>query len=441
MIHDDDDEVSGVFEARTAPQLVHDEPGRVVAGRYEIVERIGAGGMGQVVRVRHLRLGKSFALKLMRAEASGHAEARELFVREAQLASVLSHDNIVSIVDFGDDPDWGLFIVMEYLEGETLLQRLGEGGPLPVPVVCDVAAQLVAALRHIHAHDVVHGDLKSENVLCLSDEEPGRRRWNVKLLDFGMAQLASATAGRDARIGGTPEYLAPERIVGGPLAASVDIYALGVILYEMLVGAVPFSGDDPRAVLHRQLDEQPEPIEARRGESVDPSLLAVVGRALEKKPEDRYQTVSELADDLRAFMHGVGLHGRASTRAPTEPETRAGAAAAAFDALGIPAVGLRNDGTIVIANTAFARLVRRDEDIEVEGLNLRDTPIARLHPGIYHDLRLVAIKGKLVRRRVTFTRASGKQITMRLLMTPASGACGDCLLAMYALPPAKAAGA
>ena len=439
----DDDEVLGVFDAALpveSPQP--DEHLQVIDGRYQIVSRIGEGGMGQVLHVRHRWLGKSFALKLMQADFCAQPEAVEIFQREARLASCLSHPNIVSIVDFGNDPDWGLFIVMELLDGEMLSERLQLAGSLPIPVVCDVAAQLLAALRHIHAHDVVHGDLKTDNVLCAEPSPGDRRRWIVKLLDFGMAQLASTTAGRrDTRIAGTPEYLAPERIRGEPPTPALDLYAFGVILYEMVTGSVPFSGDDPAAIFQQHFDAVPPPMESRRGEAVDPQLQSIVDRALAKQTSDRYSSASEVVADLDRLMANIGLRHRVSRRAGTEPgQSRADAAAAAFEAVSLPAVGLRADATIVITNRAFRRLLRCDDPGELEGTSAIDTHLGRLHIGLRDDLRLVAMEGKMVRRRLLIKQTGGGEAMMRMVMTPASG-CGDCMLVLHALPHNKPAAA
>ncbi len=432
----DDDEISGVFDVGLPLEPpAPDENAQIIDGRYQIVSRIGEGGMGQVLHVRHRWLDKSYALKLMQADFSAEPESVAIFQREARLASCLSHPNIVSIVDFGNDPDWGLFIVMELLAGDMLSERLRLEGALPIPVVCDVAAQLLAALRHIHAHSVIHGDLKADNVLCAEQAAGDRRRWVVKVLDFGMAQLTSVAAGkRDVRIAGTPEYLAPERIRGEPATTALDLYAFGVILYEMLAGSVPFTADDPAEILQQHLDLPPPAIEPRRGEAVDPQLVAIVNRALAKKAADRYASAPEISADLDRFMANIGLRHRSSRRAATEPgQSRADAAAAAFEALGLPAVGLRADGTIVITNRAFRRLLRCEDPAELEGTSAVDTQLGRLHTGLRDDLRLVAMEGKLVRRRLRITQTGGDETIMRLVMSPAS-TCGDCMLVLHTMP-------
>lgn len=438
MYEDDDDEaLSGVFDPPVIVRApVPETPAQVIAGRYEIVERIGAGAMGQVLHVRHLRLGKSFALKLMTAEFSLEPVAREIFNREARLASGLSHPNIVSIVDFGEDPDWGLFIVMELVLGDSLTARI-DGKALPVAVVCNVISQLVDALHHSHAHDVVHADLKADNILCIQPSPGDQREWGIKLLDFGMAHLASATGGQRERVAGTPEYIAPERVTGSPPSVAADLYSVGIIMYEMLTGTVPFSDDDPHRILERQLTEPPQPIAARRGDEVPPELLAIVDRALAKAPADRYRDMVSLGGDLHALMEGMGLRRRAVRRTGTEPgETRADAAAAAFDGLGVPAAGLRADGTIVVANDAFLRLLRRERRDSTEGENILDTPLEQVHPELREDLRLVSINGKMVRRRLRLLAGGNREVVMRLIMTPSRGSGGDCLLLLHPLPAA-----
>ncbi len=427
-----EDEPSGVFSPATTDVIPAEERAQTIAGRYRIEERIGSGGMGQVLRVSHRRLGKAFALKLMQAELSIDPESRAIFHREARLASSLTHPNIVSIVDFGEDPDWGLFLVMEYLEGDSLADRIDNQGKLPILVVCDVAVQLAEALHCSHSKQVVHADLKADNVLLVEDPNYQRRRWNVKLLDFGMAHLATAAGGRDDQIAGTPEYLAPERITGGKPQPSVDIYALGIVLYEMLTGAVPFSGSDPRHVLHRHLKEPLPPVADRRGEPLDEKLVAIVEGCLRKDPAERYPSMRAVSDDLRAYMHDLGLRRRTAGFRAVSELGRSEVAECALDALPLPVAGLRANGTIVVANPSFARLVRR-ELAEVEGLSILETAIANVHPDLRDDLRLVAMDGNIVRRTILIRKSDGQDSAMRLQMTPSQGDAGDCMLVLHPL--------
>jgi tRNA A-37 threonylcarbamoyl transferase component Bud32 len=428
----DDEEPSGVFDvpADTAV-LTPEERARVVAGRYEIIERIGSGGMGQVLRVRHRRLGKAYALKLMHAELSTDPQAEQLFQREARLASHLSHPNIVETIDFGNDPDWGWFIVMEYVVGEPLSQRIERHGMLPITAACEVAAQLADALAHSHDKQVVHADLKSDNVLCLTPDESGDNPWQVKLLDFGTAHIATAKGAAD-KIAGTPEYLAPERATGAPPQPASDIYALGIILYEMLCGTPPFVGGEPAEILHRQIAEAPKPAGACRGEVLDARLDAILDKALAKDPAQRYPSAAAMLDDLRAYLDVLGVRQRAGTLTPlvSRVDVRADAAAAAFDALRLPAAGLHRDGTIVIANAAFARLFASGDQTSLEGRSIHGTGLADINPELRDDLRLVALNGRVIRRILTIPRPD-KPIRARYILAPASGASGHCMLVLH----------
>jgi serine/threonine-protein kinase len=428
----DDEEPSGVFDLPVTDELSAEERARTVAGRYEIVEHIGAGGMGQVLRVRHRRLGKAFALKLMRAEHSLDKEVEAIFHREAQLASQLSHPNIVEMVDFGNDPDWGWFIVMEFLEGELLSKRIEQLGTLPVTAACEVLSQLAEALDHSHGKNVVHADLKSENVLCLTPADDEAHAWEVKLLDFGTAHVATAIAGAADEVTGTPEYMAPERITGGPPQPASDLYALGVIMYEMLTGAPPFTGATPTEIFQRHLTEAPQPAGARRGEVLDAKLDTIIDKLLAKDPQNRYASARDVLHDLRGYIDVLGVRQRSGLLPSlVASDSRAEAAAAAFDALGLPAAGLRRDGTIVVANPAFARLIRVEHGA-LEGQNIMSTSLAALDPDLHDDLRLVALNGRTIRRQLILTR-NDREVDVRLILVPASGSCGHCMLIVHSV--------
>src|SRR5690606_33357877 len=302
------------------------------------------------------------------------------------------------------------------------------------PVVCDVASQLASALHHSHGHGVVHGDLKPDNVLCVASPADERRRWSVKLLDYGMARPITTGAGPEARIAGTPEYMAPERATGAPAQPASDVYALGVMMYEMLTGAVPFSGGSPAEILERHVREPPPPMAAPGGEPIDPRVAALVARALEKDPAARLADMVELGGELRALMDQLGLARRQAGRRPaTAPgDRRDDAAADAFDALGVPAAGVRGDGVVVVANRKLCQLLRRSGPEEIEALSLLETPLGQASPDLREDLRLVAMTGTVVRRRLTLRSASGEH-TLRLVMTPASRRRRPCVIVLHPL--------
>jgi len=432
------DDVLDALEEDAGVELSDEQRKHIIAGRYEIVEELGAGGTGRVLAVRHHRLGKLFAMKLMQADFSLHPEAEQIFHREALLASQLEHPNIVEVVDFGHDADWGWFIVMEYIKGDKLSRHIERYRKLPIPVVCDVAAQLADALRHSHKRGVVHADVKSDNVLCIEHEgdDEDRRNWQVKLVDFGTAQFGTGHAASSVpatRVTGTPEYIAPERIVGGPSQPASDLYAIGIIMYEMLTGKPPFVGD-PASVLERHLTEKPEPAGARRGEVLDARLDAILDKALAKNPEERYASADELLDDLRGYMDALGLARRTGMVSPNvalRADERIEAAVGAFDALRLPVAGLRRDGTIVVANAAFARLLGADV-VGVVGKNVRTTFLQDLNDELYDDLRVVSLNGRILRRDLALQREE-RTSTLRYVLSPASGTCGHCVLVLYPL--------
>jgi serine/threonine-protein kinase len=227
--------------------------GQVVDGRYELLTLLSEGGMGRVFKVRHRQLDRLFALKLVHQSVMEADGAGERFLREARLASSLNHHNIVAVTDFGHDPAHGYFLVMELLEGETL-RALMDRQLLGYRVACDIVDQLAGVVRYIHTRGVLHLDLKPDNVFLARIEGEPRRRHFVKLIDFGLSWHKDAAA--ETRICGTPPYLAPERYRGDPPSVVCDVYSLGMMFYELVVGHCPFAGD-PLEMMRQQLDGLP----------------------------------------------------------------------------------------------------------------------------------------------------------------------------------------
>ncbi|HSN25997.1 MAG TPA: serine/threonine-protein kinase, partial [Kofleriaceae bacterium] len=215
-----------------------------VGGRYALDGRLGEGGMGQVYRAKHIQLGKAFALKIISPAFAGDHAARTRFNQEAKLASEISHPNIVSVVDYGEDAQYGAYMVMELVEGDSLVAA----GTLPMSTkrALDVLAQVADALEHIHKRGIIHGDVKADNIMlsaeASSNSAESRRRRVVRLLDFGLARRPEHGDGEEG-VSGSPHYLAPERAAGGPPSVASDIYALGVLGYLLLTGTLPFDGN------------------------------------------------------------------------------------------------------------------------------------------------------------------------------------------------------
>ena len=283
-----------------------DRLGQVVAGRYELESLLGAGGMGRVYRARHLELGEAVAVKFLLEEWTARPEMRARFRREAVVLARLRHPNIVSIIDYGEHQG-ELFLVMELLRGFPLDTLVMAGGlTLPVPRVVAVIDQVLQVLEAAHAMGVVHRDLKPENVMLL---DAGDRTDTVKVLDFGIAAFdAERTVEKLTQTGtvrGTPQYMSPEQCVGRNVGAPTDIYAVGTMLYELLVGEPPFTGHSVAEVLSQQMFNPP-PLFSERPppREVPPGVEALLLRALAKRPEQR-PTAAEFRDLLALCARGV----------------------------------------------------------------------------------------------------------------------------------------
>jgi serine/threonine protein kinase len=277
--------------------------GRVLGGRYRLLERLGQGGMGTVYRATHTLMDKPVALKILRAELATDAEAVARFHREARSASRLDHDHCIRVTDFGQSDDGLLFLVMELLDGHSL-SYVTRRGPVPAPRAAAIGVAIAEALAHAHDAGIIHRDLKPDNVFLA---RRAKNREMVKVLDFGLAKLASDSAlgpsiTRDGTVFGTPEYMAPEQAEGEKLDGRTDVYALGVILYQLVCGEVPFKSSNFVALLTKQVSEPPVSPRARREDlDIPPGLEMVILRCLEKNRDDRYATAAELADALEPF--------------------------------------------------------------------------------------------------------------------------------------------
>jgi len=290
------------------------EPGTVIAGRYRVLGFIGAGGMGTVYRAEHVHMRKTVALKLLHAEFLAVDEVVQRFEREAIAAGRIEHPNVVAASDFGKLEDGSFYLVLEYVDG-TSLRALLANGALPLARTLHVARQTALALGAAHAAGVVHRDLKPDNVMLVSEPGGGDR---VKVLDFGIARVAPPGQNRDTtkltRVGvvmGTIAYMSPEQAVGQAVDERADLYSLGVMLYEMSAGVVPFDAELPSQVLARQLVEKPPPLPP----STPPALAELVYDLMEKKPEDRPASAQVVLDRL------VPLTPTPSGRVP-EPKPR-----------------------------------------------------------------------------------------------------------------------
>ncbi|MBK9030960.1 MAG: protein kinase [Myxococcales bacterium] len=373
----------------------------VVAGRYILDGALGEGGMGRVYRAYHRKLGRAFALKVMAPTFREEERLRAQFMDEARLASSMTHPNIVSVTDYGDDVELGAFMVMELLEGAPLDPR----ARLPLIRACEYLRQIADALEHIHQRGVVHGDLKPENMMVVTETHDGRRRAVVKLLDFGLARRIGRSD-RDEPLSGTPPYLAPERITGGPATVAADVYALGAVAFELLTGAPPFTGE-LRQVFEAHLQQPPPTLADRRGEPVDERLEALVVRALAKRPTARHQRVSEFRYELQTAMAMLGLRQRRHT-----PGAGAQPLLDAFLQSAVPLAVISLDHKVTAANAAFCKMLAVPAE-QIEHLDLTTSTLGEAFPDLAEVLdQALAAPYPVERRAIVGTGRARVQVVL-----------------------------
>jgi eukaryotic-like serine/threonine-protein kinase len=279
--------------------------GRIIEGKYRIDAKLGAGGMGAVYSAHRLLIGDEVAVKILHPEHVSEPQASERFRREAQAAARLKHPNAVSIYDFGITSDGLVYLVMELVEGQSLRRIIKQQGPLTPSAAADVINQVCAALDEAHRQHIVHRDLKPDNIIV----HPTVTGLRVKVLDFGIAKLRDMVASNLTQTGsvmGTPHYMSPEQCLGEELDSRSDIYSLGIVLYEMLAGVVPFNSPTSTAVVVQHVNQTPPSLRTINL-SISQPVEAVVLHALAKKREERPQTATALAQEMNAAVHsGVG---------------------------------------------------------------------------------------------------------------------------------------
>ena len=282
-----------IFGARQDPYV-----GKVIKNRYKVIKKVGEGGMGTVYLAEQMSVGRKVALKLLQGNYATDDEFIGRFRREARLAASLNHRHIVTVYDFDQGDDETLFIAMEYLDGGKLSDVIRRDGPLSIGRAARLGLQIAEGLEAAHRAGVIHRDIKPDNIMVVGEE----RVETIKLMDFGIARLRDAGAAsrltRADVIMGTPAYMAPEQAEGAEVSEQTDIYALGIVLYEMLSGSVPFKASTPSAVLVKQIQEAPVALRKLRRE-IPASIERVVMQALEKKPQKRQRDMREVVQGLQ----------------------------------------------------------------------------------------------------------------------------------------------
>ena len=296
-------------------------------GRYRIVRKLGSGGMADVYLAEDEELGRRVAIKILNDRHANDEQFVERFRREAKNAAGLSHPNIVSIYDRGE-AEGTYYIAMEYLDGRSVKELVVARGPLPIGDAIAFTRQMLAALRFAHRKGVVHRDIKPHNVMADAD---GR----LKVTDFGIARAGASQMTEAGSIIGTAQYLSPEQARGAPVDQRSDLYSVGVVLYEMLTGSVPFTGESPVEIAMKHLSDAPRPPSVQRPD-VPPDLDMVVLRALAKSPDDRFQTAEEMDAELDRVARGGGVTAETADAATAVLSGMAAASATAPTAITPP---------------------------------------------------------------------------------------------------------
>lgn len=344
--------------------------GRVLSGRYRLVEVLGRGGMGAVYRAHHILMDKPVAVKVLRQELASDTEAVARFHREARSASRLDHDHIIRVTDFGQTDDGLLFLVMELLDGENLAQVLRRG-PLPWRRAATIGRDIALGLAHAHEQGVIHRDLKPENIVLVRRGKSARQM--VKVLDFGLAKLIHDVSGagspggdgaeddaarsltRTGAVFGTPEYMSPEQAEGRGLGPHTDLYALGVVAYQMVSGVLPFTAPTFLALIAKTVNEPPPPpTQQNPGIDLPPQLEALIMQCLAKEPVERPTSAEEIAESLDQILAAHPDDPKQSSELPVSGGLRAASAS------GAPSSGkATSDGAAELAGH-LAKTVQRN---------------------------------------------------------------------------------
>ena len=376
------------------------ECGDVIGGRFRIQRHLKTGGMGSVFEASHCRLDNRVCIKTIEEQSEMIVEAKRAFYREARFTSSLSHPNLIQVLDYDEDDIYGPFIVMELVEGKLLSDLVDSGYRFSVSEVCLIGAQIADALDYVHSQGVFHGDIKTSNIILQSDVDGYEK---VKLIDFGLAR--SQSIGDDDVIVGTPEYMAPELCLGEPISQSTDIYALGILLYELACGEPPFRGA-AKDILVSQINQPPPRPSTKSGRSIPMELEQWIVMMLSKEAGLRPKSSNEVRAMLKRLKNrSLGAHN----------DTNEDAALDAFYSTGCGRLVLDDEMTVIAANRAMGTLVQCDNR-EYIGLSFKDSPLSGLWEDSQTDVQN-ASKGQIVAKRIDVKFGDG-HVDMFLLLEP-----------------------
>ncbi len=411
------------FDAAIEEQQAAGEDSHVIGGRYRILEGVAMGGMGAVFKVRHLTLGKEFALKIIHQAMSDDSQMLKFFSREAQVLSKLDHPGIVRITDFGHDERFGAYLVMEYLVGETLHARLVRQGHLSAGPALTVALQIAEALHHMHSAEIIHCDIKPENIFLVKQPDGSRTRIHAKIIDFGLSKnMASGARLNVTEIGGTPIYAAPEQLQGLSPQPSMDIYAMGELLYHMLSGAPPFYGTTTE-ICSQKLTSAAPPLSDRMEDPVDEHLESLVMKTLDRQPDRRQTSMAQVVFEMRTVMDmlGVGAPRRGrkidTSNQPRPPTATFPETSVACERCPVPVFFADGSATLTSANPACARFLKTEAS-ELVGRTLSETRMGNVYPGIDEDVAAASARGTPSQRLVTYQGRDDQSTTLLVWLVP-----------------------
>jgi serine/threonine protein kinase len=390
---------------------------------YEILKRLGTGSMGVVYKARDIRLGRLVALKLLSPDLRFDPTAKERFREEARAASCIDHPNVCTVYEIDESAEGQLFIAMAYCEGETLQQQLRRG-LLQLPRVIDIITQTAAGLTKLHSHAIVHQDIKPANLLVA-------REGNVKIVDFGLAQLGGSGLARERAMMGTPAYMSPEQIRADGIDHRSDIWSVGVLLYEMLTGQLPFQGQYYQEIIYSILSEEPKPLKQHRADLPEEFDDIIRRKALAKSADTRYQRVDEISSALRALQENALLE---AANYPMEPDELFGV----VGQTGVAAFVVQPSGEICYWSDEAAKLLGFSE-AEVVSRYCADVIDAQDHSGCSfctHNCSVLslALDGAQVLDHVLrMSTASGQRELVRVSTIPVRVRTGPSPLIVHTM--------